>query len=82
MLFTAGLPVFFLEMSLGQYTGAGPIQIFGRMAPVLKGLGYVSVPAKMHLGGREERLNKQGGRGAIKTEQFNRLVDYPTNFLL
>lgn len=42
MLFCAGLPVFFLEMALGQYAGVGPIKIFGRIAPLLKGLGYVS----------------------------------------
>ena len=42
MLFCAGLPVFFLEIALGQYAGVGPIKIFGRLAPVLKGLGYVS----------------------------------------
>ena len=42
MLFGAGLPILFLEVCLGQYAGVGPIQIFGRMAPILKGLGYVS----------------------------------------
>jgi len=43
MLFGAGLPILFLEICLGQYAGVGPIQIFGRMAPVLKGLGYVNI---------------------------------------
>ena len=42
MLFGAGLPIFFLEMALGQYAGVGPIKIFGRIAPILQGLGYVS----------------------------------------
>ena len=42
MLFLAGLPIFFLEMALGQYAGVGPIKIFGRMAPLLQGLGHVS----------------------------------------
>ena len=42
MLFAAGLPVFFLEICLGQYAGVGPIKIFGRIAPIIRGLGYVS----------------------------------------
>ena len=41
MLFSAGLPIFFLEMALGQYAGVGPIKVFGRIAPILQGLGYV-----------------------------------------
>eukprot|EP00093_Oithona_nana_P002458 02458.XXX_40626_42825_1 [CDS] Oithona nana genome sequencing. len=43
MLFGAGLPIFFLEMALGQYAGVGPIKIFGRIAPILQGLGYAVV---------------------------------------
>jgi len=40
MLLISGLPLFFLELSLGQYAGKGPLKVFGRMAPVAKGLGY------------------------------------------
>jgi solute carrier family 6 amino acid transporter-like protein 5/7/9/14 len=40
MLFFAGLPLFFLELALGQYSGAGPTRLFGRMAPIMKGLGF------------------------------------------
>merc|ERR1711970_744712 len=40
MLFISGLPLFFLELSLGQYAGKGPLKLFGRMTPGLKGLGY------------------------------------------
>ena len=47
MLFGAGLPIFFLEMALGQYAGVGPIKIFGRIAPILQGLGYVSLLLKV-----------------------------------
>ena len=42
MLFTAGLPVFFLEIAIGQFAGVGPIKLFGRLAPALRGLGFVS----------------------------------------
>ena len=40
MLFLTGLPMFFLEMALGQYSGKGPIKLFTSLAPVFKGLGY------------------------------------------
>ena len=42
MLFAAGLPVFFLEIAIGQYAGVGPIKLFGRLAPALRGVGFVS----------------------------------------
>jgi len=40
MLLVSGLPLFFLELALGQYAGKGPIKLFGRIAPAFKGLGY------------------------------------------
>ena len=38
-----GLPLVFMELSLGQYTGHGPIQVFGRLAPALRTLGWAMV---------------------------------------
>jgi hypothetical protein len=40
MLLVAGLPLFFLELCIGQYSGKGPIKLFGRIAPAMKGLGH------------------------------------------
>jgi len=40
MLFVIGLPMFFMEFALGQYAGSGPIHVFGRLAPIFKGIGY------------------------------------------
>ena len=40
MLFGTGLPLFFMELALGQYAGQGPTKIFGRLAPAFKGLGF------------------------------------------
>lgn len=40
MLLLAGLPLFFLELGIGQYGGVGPSKLFGRIAPAFKGLGY------------------------------------------
>ncbi|XP_012282987.1 sodium- and chloride-dependent GABA transporter 2 [Orussus abietinus] len=43
MLFTMGLPIFFLELAIGQYSGLGPTEAFARMAPAFHGLGYCTV---------------------------------------
>ncbi|XP_015606376.1 sodium- and chloride-dependent GABA transporter 2 [Cephus cinctus] len=43
MLITLGLPIFFFELAIGQYTGLGPNEAFARMAPAFHGLGYCTV---------------------------------------
>ncbi|XP_018299911.1 sodium- and chloride-dependent glycine transporter 1 [Mycetomoellerius zeteki] len=43
MLITMGLPIFFLELCMGQYTGLGPIKAFSRMTPAFHGLGYCTL---------------------------------------
>ncbi|CAK9808586.1 Sodium- and chloride-dependent glycine transporter 2 [Anthophora quadrimaculata] len=43
MLITMGLPIFFLELVVGQYSGLGPNEAFTRMAPALQGLGYCTL---------------------------------------
>jgi len=49
MLFLAGLPVFLLEIAVGQYAGVGPIKIFGHMAPIARGLGFAVVCVGLFL---------------------------------
>lgn len=44
-LFVAGLPIFYLELSLGQYSSLGPNCIFGKIAPVMQGIGWGSPPS-------------------------------------
>ena len=39
MLFFVGLPLFFLELALGQYSQSGPINVFGNLMPLMKGNG-------------------------------------------
>jgi len=43
VLLFLGIPTFFMELVLGQYANYGPIKIFGRLAPIFKGLGYSMV---------------------------------------
>ncbi|CAF1058426.1 unnamed protein product [Rotaria sordida] len=38
LLFLLGIPLFYLEVNLGQFTSQGPVQCW-RMAPIFKGLG-------------------------------------------
>ena len=40
MLFLIGLPLFFLEVTIGQYSNKGPSKVFKRLAPAMKGIGY------------------------------------------
>uniref|UniRef100_A0A3B5MJ75 Transporter n=1 Tax=Xiphophorus couchianus TaxID=32473 RepID=A0A3B5MJ75_9TELE len=39
-LFTCGVPVFFLEVALGQYTSQGGITCWRKISPLFEGLGY------------------------------------------
>jgi len=49
MLIFAGLPVFLLEIGLGQYAGVGPIKTFGRLVPLARGLGFAVVTVGLFL---------------------------------
>nr|XP_033506701.1 sodium- and chloride-dependent GABA transporter 2-like [Epinephelus lanceolatus] len=42
-LFTCGLPIFFLELSVGQLTRQGGITCWRKICPVFEGLGYGSI---------------------------------------
>ncbi|MPC57687.1 Sodium-dependent proline transporter [Portunus trituberculatus] len=39
MLFVAGIPVFFMELSIGQYVSLGPAVLFPKMAPIFSATG-------------------------------------------
>ncbi|XP_023117909.2 sodium- and chloride-dependent betaine transporter-like [Amphiprion ocellaris] len=41
-IFTCGIPLFFLETSLGQYTSQGGITCWRRICPLFQGMGYAS----------------------------------------
>jgi len=36
-LLLCGIPVLFMELSIGQFTGRGPIKTLGQLCPLLKG---------------------------------------------
>ncbi|XP_039616598.1 sodium- and chloride-dependent GABA transporter 2-like [Polypterus senegalus] len=41
-LFSCGIPVFFLETSLGQYTNEGGITCWRKISPLFEGIGYAT----------------------------------------
>ncbi|XP_074655431.1 sodium-dependent proline transporter-like isoform X2 [Tubulanus polymorphus] len=41
-MFIAGMPLYFLELSIGQYSGKSPLAVFD-ISPVFSGLGYAMV---------------------------------------
>ncbi|CAH0407507.1 unnamed protein product [Chilo suppressalis] len=43
MLVFIGLPIFFLELYIGQYSGIGPLQAFSAISPFFSGLGYCTL---------------------------------------
>ncbi|XP_061710897.1 sodium- and chloride-dependent glycine transporter 1-like [Cydia pomonella] len=43
MLVFIGLPIFFLELYIGQYSGIGPLQAFTAISPFFSGLGYCTL---------------------------------------
>ena len=49
MLILVALPMFFLEMVLGQYSRQGPIKAFGRLAPAFKGVGAAMLCASCYV---------------------------------
>ena len=40
MMIVLGFPLLLMEMVLGQHAREGPIRLFGKMAPIAKGLGH------------------------------------------
>ena len=43
LLFFVGIPIFFLETAIGQFSGLSPRTIFENIAPIFQGLGYAAV---------------------------------------
>jgi len=42
-MFTCGIPLFFLEVSVGQYLGVGGMSVVGQLCPIFKGVGYAAI---------------------------------------
>ena len=49
MLVLVALPMFFLEMVLGQFSRQGPIKAFSRIAPISKGVGAAMICASCYV---------------------------------
>ncbi|CAM5082787.1 unnamed protein product [Natator depressus] len=48
-LFSCGIPVFFLETALGQYTSQGGITAWRKICPLFEGIGYASQVIESYL---------------------------------
>lgn len=46
-LFIAGLPIFYMELVLGQFSSLGPNCIFGKIAPITRGIGWGMVMVRL-----------------------------------
>ncbi len=49
MIFFVGLPLFFLEVAVGQYSRVGPSSAYARMTPIMSGLGICMLAASFLL---------------------------------
>lgn len=50
MLFVVGIPTFFLETALGQFTGLSPNYAFEKIAPIFQGVGYCAIMINCFIG--------------------------------
>ncbi|CAH1110602.1 unnamed protein product [Psylliodes chrysocephalus] len=42
-MFVCGIPLFFQEVTIGQYLGSGGMTFVGQLCPILKGVGYATM---------------------------------------
>jgi len=42
-MLVCGIPLFFLEVSVGQYLGVGGMSVVGQLAPIFKGVGFSAI---------------------------------------
>ncbi|CAF0839573.1 unnamed protein product [Brachionus calyciflorus] len=50
MLFLVGIPTFFLETAIGQFSGLSPSHAFEKMSPVFQGVGYAAIIINAFVG--------------------------------
>ncbi|NWX83816.1 S6A12 protein, partial [Nothoprocta pentlandii] len=48
-LFACGIPLFFLEIALGQYTSQGGVTAWRKICPIFEGIGYASQVIESYL---------------------------------
>ena len=49
MLFAIGIPLFYLELSLGQSLKLGPIKLWQKATPVLGGIGFAMTAVSVYI---------------------------------
>ncbi|EDV20631.1 uncharacterized protein TRIADDRAFT_50950 [Trichoplax adhaerens] len=50
MLILVGIPIFFMELAIGQYTQEGPLKVWENLFPLLKGVGYAMLVCSFGVG--------------------------------
>merc|ERR1712018_1081050 len=50
MLAFIGIPCFFMEITIGQYSAMGPVTIYSNLSPLFKGLGFANFMASCVVG--------------------------------
>lgn len=50
MFILGGLPIFYLEMSLGQYFSSGCLTVWKKVCPMAKGIGYAMCVLNFYTG--------------------------------
>ena len=49
MLIVVGIPIFFMELAIGQYTQEGPLKVWENIFPLLKGLSLIFINHHIRL---------------------------------
>ena len=49
MTLMAGVPLFYMELALGQYYRQGAISCWGKVCPLFKGIGYCVVLSAFYV---------------------------------
>ncbi|RDD36654.1 Sodium- and chloride-dependent glycine transporter 2 [Trichoplax sp. H2] len=50
MLILVGIPIFFMELTIGQYSQEGPLKVWENIFPLLKGVGYAMLVCSFGVG--------------------------------
>lgn len=85
MLFFSGIPLFYLEAALGQFSSSAIITIFEKLAPALKGCAYAAIVVNIIA---SMQYNLLVSLVCVLTQKYSKLIispifiDFISNFVL